>query len=139
MYKFSKKSLLKMQGLKAELVYLLSYSITTSPIDFSVIEGKRSTERQQQLFKDGKSQLDGINERSNHQPSLDLESDELVATAFDIIPYPLLGDWDSITNKARFKKLSDHIKKCAEEVDTPIIWGGDWETLVDMPHYEHAE
>ena len=47
--------------------------------DISVIEGHRSLETQQAYYRDGKSQLDGVNKKSKHQswPSM----------AVDIMPW----------------------------------------------------
>ena len=33
-------------------------------------------------------------------------------------------------------KLAEYIKKIAIAVNVPIIWGGDWESFRDGPHFE---
>ena len=54
----------------------LSYGV----MDFSVIEGHRPIERQQQLYAEGKSQIDGVTQKGKHN--------ELPALAFGLLPYP---------------------------------------------------
>ncbi|WP_303605995.1 hypothetical protein, partial [Gilvimarinus sp. 1_MG-2023] len=49
-------------------------------MDFSVIEGHRSIARQQELYRDGKSQIDGIIQRGRHNL--------IPAEAVDLLPYP---------------------------------------------------
>jgi hypothetical protein len=31
------------------------------------------------------------------------------------------------------------MKAHADKLGIPIVWGGDWVTIVDMPHYEMAD
>ena len=45
---------------------IISEAIKVSQVDFGVAEGHRSVERQQQLFKEKKSQKDGIRNLSKH-------------------------------------------------------------------------
>ena len=84
--------------------------------DFSILEGHRTIERQQKLYKNGKSQLDGINKKGKHNynPSL----------AVDIAPYPI--DWKDVQ---RFKDLAKIIKRIAKEKEIKITWGGDWRSF----------
>lgn len=99
--------------------------------DFTVIEGTRSVARQQQLFKEGKSKLDGVNKKGkhNHTPSL----------AIDIAPYPI--DWN---DTKRFFYLAGLMEGIATSMGITIIWGGDWDsdgdykdqTFNDYPHFE---
>jgi peptidoglycan L-alanyl-D-glutamate endopeptidase CwlK len=35
-----------------------------------------------------------------------------------------------------YKQVSEHIKATAKLLDIPIIWGGDWKSFIDGPHYE---
>ena len=66
--------------------------------------------------------------KSRHIPSSNKSG---LCEAVDIAPYPI--DWN---DTKRFDKLAEHIKKKAKQLNIPITWGGDWKTLVDMPHYE---
>jgi len=35
-----------------------------------------------------------------------------------------------------YKEVAEHIKAVAILNNVPIIWGGDWRTLRDGPHFE---
>ena len=86
---------------------------------------------QQELFKQGKSQKDGIHKpsRHNYYPSL----------AVDVAPYPI--DWKDLRAFAAVAKI---VQEEAEALGIDIRWGGDWdrdgewkdERFLDMPHYE---
>lgn len=125
-FKFSAKSLEKLRGVHPKLVECLMKAIKTSKIDFTILEGVRSQQRQTELFKQGKSQRDGVVRKSEHQ----IKKDGL-GYAVDLAPLPI--DWN---NKQKFIELSNHIKATAKSLGISIIWGGDFKSLVDMPHYE---
>ena len=126
MFSFSKKSLEKINNPKVHprIRELLIQAITTSPIDFTVIETVRTVEQQKINVAKGVSKT----MRSRHIPSTNKSG---LCEAVDIAPYPI--NW---SNKGRFITLSNHIKKVAKEMGIGITWGGDFKTLVDMPHYE---
>ena len=110
-YKLSKKSILNLKGLNPKLIELVLTASKTSPIDFAVTEGLRSTERQMELFKKGYSKCDGVKNKSNHQKKSDG-----FGYAVDLAPLPI--DYD---NKKRFKILSDHIKATAKKLGIKIV------------------
>lgn len=109
-------------------------------LDFSVIEGHRTTERQQMLFHSGKSQIDGINQLSNHQyqPS----------RAVDLLPYPgWLNGVNVWEDRQRFSVLAGLVLAASREEEVSIRWGGDWDgdgnnadsSFDDLPHFELLE
>lgn len=126
MYYFSKKSLEKVNNprLHPRLRELLIQAISTSPIDFTVIETVRTVEQQKINVAKGVSKT----MRSRHIPSTNKSG---YCEAFDIAPYPI--NWK---DTKRFKQLSEHILATAQKMNLKITWGGTWKTLVDMPHYE---
>jgi peptidoglycan L-alanyl-D-glutamate endopeptidase CwlK len=89
--------------------------------DFSVIEGHRTKEKQDEFFKTGASKLPFPKSKHNQYPSL----------AVDIVPYPI--DWE---NLQRFHELAEVVYVAAEKHGvTNLHWGYDlWEW--DMPHWE---
>lgn len=119
--------------------------------DFSVLEGIRTTEQQQKYFAEGKSQLDGIKKKSNHQGKID-EVGNLVSYAVDIMPYKTGTNAFSgkITDNNRFYFLAGIVYAIAERLKSEgkithsIRWGGDWdgdhqyddENFMDLPHFE---
>lgn len=126
MYSFSVKSLnlLNHPKFSPTLRLLLMEAIKDSPIDFSVIETVRTIEKQKEYVAKGTTKT----LKSRHIPDTNKSG---YSEAADIAPYPI--NWQDIS---RFKKLSEHIKKKANQLGIPITWGGDFKTLVDMPHYE---
>ena len=89
--------------------------------DFSVLEGHRTEEKQQEYFESGASKVKFPNSKHNVYPAM----------AVDVVPYPI--DWD---NLQRFKELSEVIKEACKTVGIENLhWGFDlWQW--DMPHWE---
>lgn len=124
-FTFGKRSETNLQGVHPDLVKVVRRALVMSEIDFSVIEGLRTKERQAQLFKQGATKT--------------LNSRHLTGHAVDIVPYPL--DWN---NLAAFGKLAKAMFAAAKELKIPIRWGGDWnrngrsddEKFYDGPHFE---
>tara|TARA_E500000305_G_C3918212_1_gene186781 strand:+ start:354 stop:692 length:339 start_codon:yes stop_codon:yes gene_type:complete len=100
-------------------------------IDVTVLEGHRSVERQAELFRQGKSKLDGSPgkmSKHNHKPSL----------AVDVAPYPI--DWQ---DRERFIACAFFIKGIASQMGIKLRLGADWngdfritESFFDAPHFE---
>lgn len=91
--------------------------------DFSVLCGHRSKEDQNAAFDGGNSQLRFPKSKHNQMPSL----------AVDVGPYPI--DWLDLD---RFKHLGKIVKRIAEEKGIEVVWGGDWKSFKDYPHFELA-
>lgn len=117
--KFSKRSLDNLVGIHPDLVSVVHRALEISPIDFTVIEGIRSVERQKVLVQSGASKT----MRSRH----------LTGHAVDIAPYvdgTIRWDWPL------YDILAVAMKKAAKELGVVITWGGDWVTFRDGPHFE---
>lgn len=87
MFKFSKKSEKRMEGIHPDLKLILCESIKVSPIDFGIPKdgGVRTAERQMEMYLDSsiKTNCDGINDLSNHQ----IQPGEQFGMAFDFYAY----------------------------------------------------
>jgi len=116
-YNLGTRSMQSLSGVNPDMVAVVEKAIEITEEDFSVIEGIRSLDRQKQLLKDGKSTT--------------LNSRHITGHAVDMVPYPV--DWKDLK---RFEKMAKAMKKAAEELDIPIIWGGDWKSFYDAPHFE---
>jgi len=90
-------------------------------MDFVVLCGYRGGEEQNELYRQGKSNAKWEQSKHNFEPSL----------AVDIAPYPI--DWN---NTERFAQLAGVMKGVAYKEDIRIIWGGDFKSIKDMPHFE---
>lgn len=124
-FKFSQASLEKLKGVHPDLIKVVTLALAKSEVDFKVIEGLRTQERQNQLYVQRKTKT--------------LKSRHLTGHAIDIVPLPL--DWN---NLAAFGKVAKAMFEASRELKIPIRWGGDWnrngsskdETFYDGPHFE---
>lgn len=108
-----------LEGVHPALQRIIRRADKDSPIAFVVIEGRRTLERQKELYRTGKSQT----MRSRH----------LTGHAVDIVPVEhgrITWNWNV------FHKLAIAIKKAAQAEKVPIEWGGDWRTFKDGPHWQ---
>lgn len=129
-YKLSKRSLRNLEGVSSELVSVVKLAITETDIDFVVIEGLRSPERQKELFEAGFSQT--------------LNSKHLTGKAVDLAPWVNNTiDWG---DRESFKKVRDAVFLSAEKLNVKLLWGGDWgkytekeNPFFDAPHFEILE
>tara|TARA_R110000782_G_scaffold146133_1_gene238869 strand:+ start:882 stop:1322 length:441 start_codon:yes stop_codon:yes gene_type:complete len=139
MYKFSKRSQTELNTCHLDLRIICNEAIKI--FDFTVLEGKRTSERQIQLFNTGKSKLDGVTKISKHQ----VTKSNPYSKAVDLLPYPV--NWK---DAKRFFFLAGIMKgvalKLLEEgrITHKLRWGGDWDSdndfkdqsFNDLPHFE---
>ena len=120
---FSQTSKHRLQTCDSRLIKL--FAEVVEGFDCSILEGKRSPERQAELLRHGKSKT--------------LHSKHLKGLAVDVAPYPI--DWE---DRERFHYFGGYVKGVASQMDIPIRWGGDWngDTQVkdnnfdDLVHFE---
>lgn len=145
MYQFGKRSLDNLVGVHPNLVKVLKVSITDSPVNFTITEGVRTTQKQQEYYSWGRTKknpntgkmtkvtyADGIKRKSNHQPK-----DDGYGYAVDLYPY--FDDKVQVQGDAvilALEEIADHIKKKAKELGIKIVWGGDWKKPYDPPHFQ---
>lgn len=152
MYKLSRRSKSRLEGVHPFLIEVIEKGIKDSPEDFGIppYGGLRTSADQQKLYSKGRTEesiekgekpvtyVDGINRKSRHQikPSG-------YGEAFDIYIY------DHVTSRAswnaeRLEKVAIHLLKIAESVkesnpewkDLILVWGGSWKRFKDRPHFE---
>ena len=117
-YKLSKRSLTALQGVHPDLVKVVHRAIEVTLVDFVVIEGLRTKERQAELYKAGASTT--------------MNSRHLTGHAVDLAAWvgAIRWDWPLYT------KIAEAMKYAAKELDIALIWGGDWVSFKDGPHFE---
>lgn len=118
-YRLSSRSESRLVGVHPDLVAVLRLALRRSPIDFSVLEGLRTPARQRELVAAGASRT--------------LNSRHLTGHAVDLAPYVggrVRWDWPL------YHQLAPVITQAARDLEIPIIWGGDWRTFRDGPHWE---
>lgn len=118
-YSFGERSLSRLNGVHPDLRKVMCRAIQTSDMDFTVLEGLRSVERQKVLVATGASKT--------------MKSRHITGHAVDIAPVvdgAVSWDWPL------YDKLAKIVKHAALEVGVKIEWGGDWRTFRDGPHWQ---
>lgn len=129
MFSFGQRSKSNLITCHPDIRFVMNESIKI--IDFSVLCGVRSMEKQNRAYNEGNSKLKWPHSKHNVDPDnpRDIEWPNL-STAVDIVPYPI--DWE---NLGRFHALADIIKQIAKDENVDLHWGYDlwgW----DMPHWQ---
>lgn len=119
MFKLGKRSIERLQGVHPDLVRVVERAIDLTPVDFTVLEGLRSPERQQTLVASGASQTLNSRHITGHAVDLGAWVDNQV-------------DW----SWPLYAKIANAMKAAANELGVAIVWGGDWKTFKDGPHFE---
>lgn len=120
-----KTSEAKLVGVHPDLAKVIRRAAKSSALDFRVIEGPRTLERQKQLLKIGASKT--LNSRHLKAGKLN------VSHAVDVVPMvngKISWDWPL------YHKLAPIIKAAAKAEKVPLEWGGDWKTFKDGPHWQ---
>ena len=119
MFKLSARSQLRLSNVHPDLKKVVERAIQITKVDFTVLEGQRSLERQQELFKAGATTT--------------MNSRHLTGHAVDLGAYvngSVRWDWPL------YYKIYDAMAQASQELNIPIEWGGNWKTFKDGPHYQ---
>ncbi len=127
MPKFSDRSQERLNTCHPDLKLLFEKII--KKYDCSILEGHRSSTRQDELYSQGKSKAKAGESKHNSTPSL----------AVDVAPWPI--DWN---DKDRFYHFGGYVKGVADSLGISVRWGGDWDgdndlkdqSFFDLPHFE---
>ena len=119
MFSLGPRSKQRLRGLHPDLVKVVERAIEITDVDFTVLEGLRTPERQKALVEAGASQT--------------LNSRHLTGHAVD------LGAW--VGDEVRwdwplYHKIAAAMKDAAKQEGVSIVWGGGWRTFKDGPHFE---
>ena len=124
MFHLGKRSKKRLEGVHPDLVSVVELAITMTMIDFTVLEGVRTHERQLELFAAGATRT--MNSRH-------LVTDKGEAHAVDLGAYvagEVRWDWPL------YHQLANAMKLAAVELGIKIEWGGDWRSFKDGPHFQ---
>jgi len=127
MFKLSRASLEKLEGVHPDLVKVVSRAIEICKVDFGVSEGLRTVERQKQLKAEGKS----TTLKSRH-----LMQDDGYAHAVDLF---VLVDGKASWDHKHFRLAIQAMMTAAIELDVQIKAGGLWRDFLDSPHFQLNE
>lgn len=117
--KLSASDILKLRGVHPDLIKVVNEVARITTIEFTILEGLRTVERQKQLVASGASTT--------------MKSRHLTGHAIDIAPKlngVISWDWPL------YRKLAPIIKQAAKNVNVSIEWGGDWVKFKDGPHWQ---
>ena len=118
-FRFSRRSEKNLEGVNPQLVAVARRALELTEVDFGVTEGLRSKYRQKQLVAAGKSQT--------------MNSRHLTGDAVDVVAYvngQVSWEWPL------YEAIARAFYQAADELNTPIVWGGSWTTLKDGPHFQ---
>lgn len=118
-FQLSKRSIKNLNGVHKDLINVVLRAIKLTEVDFVVTEGKRTRERQAELVRSGASQT--MNSRHITGHAVDLAA---------LVEGQVRWDWPL------YHKLAAAMKQAAEELEVEIVWGGDWTTFKDGPHFQ---
>lgn len=119
MFRLSKRSLTRLEGVHPDLVRVVKKAIEITRIDFGVTEGVRSEDRQRKLFAAGATTT--------------MNSRHLTGHAVDLVAYldgSVAWDWPL------YDQLANAMKMAALDEEVNIQWGGDWRSFRDGPHFQ---
>jgi peptidoglycan L-alanyl-D-glutamate endopeptidase CwlK len=119
MRRYSKRSLNNLKGIHPDLRRVIDRALQDGPLDFIVIEGLRTMQRQRELVASGASKT--------------MNSRHLTGHAVDLLPIGKDGpafDWPL------YDKLGPAVKAAADAEGVEIEWGGDWTKFRDGPHFQ---
>ncbi|WP_257233748.1 M15 family metallopeptidase [Acinetobacter sp. YH12043] len=114
-----------LEGVHPDLVKVVKRAIELTEVDFTVIEGLRTKERQAQLLKEKKTTT--------------MNSRHLTGHAVDLAAWVVSEDTEKSSVSWEWKHyhlIAEAMKQAATELKIPITWGGDWKKFKDGPHFE---
>lgn len=124
---FSNRSQEKLNSCHIDLQKI--FNVVIQNYDCTILEGHRSDEKQDELFRQGKSQLRAGQSKHNQNPSM----------AVDVAPYPI--NWN---DRVKFYHFVGYVKATADQLGIKIRCGADWDndndlhdqTFFDLVHFE---
>lgn len=118
-FSLSSSSASRLAGVHPDLARVVRLALELSPVDFAVVEGVRTVQRQRELYDAGASQT--------------MKSRHLTGHAVDLAAW--LGglvrwDWPL------YRDIAGAMKEAGRRLGVAIEWGGDWDKFKDGPHFQ---
>lgn len=118
-YVLGRRSRARLEGVHPDLVKVVERAIEITSVDFTVLEGIRSRERQAKLVQSGASRTMRSRHLTGHAVDLGAWVDGTIA-----------WDWPL------YYQIAHAMKKAANEYGIDMEWGGDWKSFPDGPHFQ---
>ncbi len=127
MPRYSKRSATKLAECDERIQKVFNTVIET--VDNTILVGHRNESDQEEMYDQGKSQVQWPDSKHNSSPS----------KAVDVAPYPI--DWE---DRERFTLFAGYVLGVAENMGIKLRWGGDWDrdfktadnSFDDLVHFE---
>lgn len=140
-YRLGAQSRARLAGVHPDLIRVVERAISLSTVDFSVLEGVRTPQRQRELYAQGRTKPGKIvtwTLTSNHF----VNPKTGYGHAVDLIPFPV--DWEGPVRFPKFDAIAKAMFAAAEREKVEIRWGADWDRdgkprergETDSPHFE---
>ncbi|WP_258305579.1 M15 family metallopeptidase [Pectobacterium parmentieri] len=131
-FKFSQRSENNLIGVNPNLINVVRRALEITNVDFTVIEGLRTLERQKSLYAQGRTMPGNV-------VTWTMKSKHIDGLAVDLLP--VVGGWDG-----DFLSISRAMLNSASDLGVNIRWGADWNQNgrpyekgeFDSPHFEIA-
>lgn len=145
MYKFGSKSKARLATCHADLIAIMELAISRSHVDFGISEGHRSVERQQELFEQGRSKIDGVTRKGKHNYTPSLACDIYIYHKDLSWRRKMAYDIPHLTYVAGVIFSAYEELKSQGKVKSTLRWGADWnrngiiamdQSFDDYPHFE---
>ena len=127
-FRLGTNSIKNLTGVDGRLIEIADLAITLSTVDFGIPStgGLRTTEDQAELFAEGVSKADGVNNKSYHQSGM----------AVDVFAYV---DGKASWDKLDLSLVATAMLQAAAQLGYPLKWGGLWKSWQDYPHFQLGE
>lgn len=154
-YVLGSRSKQRLVGVHPRLVAVVERAIQITKVDFTVLEGVRSYERQRELYGQGRTKSECLAAgvpASYAKPKMAKVTWTLTSNHFkkpsgfghavDLAPFPI--DWEGPVKFPKFDAIADAMLTAAKEKGEVLRWGADWDMdgkprergETDSPHFE---
>lgn len=123
------RSIERLFGVHPDLVSVVNRAVELTEVPFIITEGLRTIERQKKLVASGASTT--------------LRSRHLTGHAVDVAAFVDMDGSNDYTSGDNIRwdwplygRIASAMKGAAFQLNIPIVWGGDWQTFKDGPHFE---
>lgn len=129
-FQFSKRSHELLANVHPQLRLVAIRALQLSEVDFGITAGNRTVKEQAALYAKGRT-------APGPKVTWTMNSRHIGGFAIDVAPY-VNGklEWDDNGKLGLWPKIAAAFKAAAKELNVPIVWGGDWKTTKDRPHFE---
>jgi len=125
-YYWGKRSLERLKLVHPHLIAIVTLALRQYAVDdLTIVEGIRDLATQRRYVEQGVSWT----MNSRHLPQADGYSHavDVAPIFYGVIPW---DDWEA------FKRMSEAVFKAADHLGYQIVWGGNWPTKKDGPHFQ---